>query len=194
VIESDRRSGSILSLLAPLALAALAGLTIGCDRRGDQVGVTQLSFAQLPVAQGQAAPPPPAQAQPQPIAAQPAAPRAPLGEQTLDTGVNPPPQAAPPPQGAPILTTRNLKTKVRTPDDEHLPKWVPVKGRLTVVDSSDLAENLGLVPKGTAKKSDERVSVADKLAEEADARRANAAPAQGVSASYAAGRVSNHRY
>jgi hypothetical protein len=84
------------------------------------------------------------------------------GEQTLDTDVAP----APPLSTAPVLEVKNRAAKVRTPDDEHLPKWVPVRGRLTVVDSSDLAENLGLVPQGSTKKSAERISVADKLEEE----------------------------
>ena len=86
--------------------------------------------------------------------------------------VAPPPQALPPASPvAPAPVVKNPNRKVRTPDDEHLPKWVPVKGRLTVVESSDLAENLGLVPKGSSKKSAEPISVAEKLAEEADARR-----------------------
>lgn len=110
------------------------------------------------------------------------------GEQTLDTQVEP--------SSAPVLTTHNLKTsKIRTVSDDHLPKWVPKKGRLTVVDSSDLAENLGLVPKGTSKKSDERISVADKLAEESAARAANGdTMQQGTSWSYArAGKFRSRR-
>lgn len=93
-----------------------------------------------------------------PVQAQPAAP-APVqvaqGEQKLDTS-------------APILTTNNqAHSKIRTTPDENLPKWVPKKGRLSVVDSSDLAENLGLVPQGTTRKNpEERISVADKLQEE----------------------------
>jgi hypothetical protein len=35
---------------------------------------------------------------------------------------------------------------VRTPADEDLPPWVPVSGRLTVVESSDIARNLGETP------------------------------------------------
>jgi hypothetical protein len=77
------------------------------------------------------------------------------GEQKLDTS-------------APVLQTNNLAhSKIHTTPEESLPKWVPKRGRLSVVDSSDLAENLGLVPQGTTKKNpDERISVADKLNEE----------------------------
>jgi hypothetical protein len=96
------------------------------------------------------------------------------GEQTLDTDVVP----APPLPTAPVLEVKNRVSKVRTPDDEHLPKWVPVRGRLTVVDSSDLAENLGLVPQGSTKKSAERISVAEKLEEERIARNATRAGAR----------------
>jgi hypothetical protein len=69
---------------------------------------------------------------------------------------------------APVMQTNNLAhSKIHTTLEENLPKWVPKRGRLSVVDSSDLAENLGLVPQGTTKKSpDERISVAEKLNEE----------------------------
>lgn len=93
---------------------------------------------------------------PAPVPAAPAQPaQVAMGEQRLDTS-------------APVLTTSNaVHSKIRTTPDETLPKWVPKRGRLSVVDSSDLAENLGLVPAGTTKKNpDERISVADKLAEE----------------------------
>jgi hypothetical protein len=53
--------------------------------------------------------------------------------------------------------------------DEHLPSWVPVTGRLTVVQSHDLAENLGLVPTGTTKKTEGRISVSEMLAQNATA-------------------------
>ena len=112
----------------------------------------------------------------------------PSGEQSIDTQVGPP--------SAPVLTTHDLKTsKVRTVPDEQLPKWVPKRGRLTVVDSSDLAENLGLVPKGSTKKSDERISVADKLEEERAARIARGDTMQeGTSWSYArAGKFRSRR-
>lgn len=96
----------------------------------------------------------PVQAQPAP-----AAPATPQAEQKLDTT-------------NPVVATNNLQVStIRTTSDEHLPKWVPKKSRLTVVDSSDLAENLGLAPKGTAKKNPaERVSVAEKLEEESAKR------------------------
>ncbi len=91
---------------------------------------------------------------------------APIGEQRLDTST----PAAPTPANriantnAP-LTTNFRAAKARKPgSDENLPKWVPLRGRLTVVEAPDLAENLGLVPKGTTKSSDERVSVADLMA------------------------------
>jgi hypothetical protein len=202
-------------LLLIALFGSLAALSIGCNQTRDLSAVsrTQLTAAQIaatPVpqpAQPQAAAP---AAQPQYVApasaaaATPPAPAAPRGEQTIDTNV--PNPAAPPAPAAPIANnnsqpmfeTKNLKSKVRTPQDEHLPKWVPVKGRLTVVDSSDLAENLGLVPKGTTKKSDDRISVADKLAEQ-DAARAAAkvggdSMTQGSSWSYAkAGKVTNRR-
>jgi hypothetical protein len=172
---------------------------------------TQLSSAQLTAAPVQAA-----QVQAAPV--QQAAPAAPVqapssmpmfqmapaavrvGEQTLDTNVGPQHPVAPmaAASNAPVLATSNLKhSKVRTVSDEHLPKWVPVKGRLTVVDSSDLAENLGLVPKGTTKKSDERISVADKLQEESAARAAHGdrdPMTQGSSWSYAkAGKFRSRR-
>ena len=91
----------------------------------------------------------------------------------------------------PVLAINNLQvSKIRTTSDEHLPKWVPKKSRLTVVDSSDLAENLGLAPKGTAKKNpEERVSVAEKLEEES-AKRAKDPNNYATSFSYSkAGRV-----
>lgn len=127
-----------------------------------------------------------------PVAAQPAQ-HAPMfegvGEQKLDTAVGPNPVA-----GSVVLDTHNLKTaKVKTPSDEKLPKWVPVKGRLSVVDSSDLAENLGLVPKGATKKSDQPISVAEKLAEESASRKTDPMT-QGSSWSYAkAGRFRSRR-
>lgn len=104
---------------------------------------------------------------------------APTGEQKLDTSA------------APIIATNNLAhSKIRTTPDENLPKWVPKKGRLSVVDSSDLAENLGLVPQGTTKKNpDERISVSEKLTEE-KAQRAKDPNNYATSFSYSkAGRV-----
>jgi hypothetical protein len=71
---------------------------------------------------------------------------------------------------------------------------VPVSGRLTVVSSTDLAENLGLVPQGTTSKSDERISVADKLAEESAARAKTDPMTQGASWGFSKpGRFRNHR-
>ena len=95
-------------------------------------------------------------AQVAPVQAAPAAP-APQGEQKLDTSA------------APIITTHALTpSKIRTTPEEQLPTWVPKKGRLSVVDSTDLAENLGLVPEGTTKANpDQRISVKEKLTERA---------------------------
>lgn len=82
-----------------------------------------------------------------------------LQEQPLDTDVTPEPPKPAPTQVTPPkpLTPPPPKKKkehrfrrVRTPRDEDLPAWVPISGRLTVVESCDLAENLGLAPMGTA--------------------------------------------
>ncbi len=177
-----------------LLFACIAALTIGCQRNAElgATSRTSLTSGQVP-AQANPVSATPVQAAPVQLA-QPAEPRsmpmfaAPGGEQQLDTQVAP--------STAPVLTTQNLKTsKVRTVSDDRLPKWVPKKGRLTVVDSSDLAENLGLVPKGTSKNSDERISVADKLAEESAARAAKGdTMQQGTSWSYArAGKFRSRR-
>jgi hypothetical protein len=162
-------------------LVALGLLAIGCKNSRDDVpGQATLNQASVPVQQA-------------PVAAASAA-ATPRGEQSLDTQPVPPPATAPAPQGAPVLETKNLNRPVRTPSDDNLPKWVPARGRLTVVESSDLAENLGLVPPGTTKKTEERISVADKLAEERSARAgAGEAPSRPISASYSAGRFVNHR-
>ena len=135
-----------------------------------------VSHAQQPPVVAQPAPPPVAQVPAAPVIAPPPAtpspmfeaPRAPAGggEQTLDVS-----------GGSQMMAANALPkpgTRVRTPSDENLPKWVPTRGRLTVVDSSDLAENLGLVPRGTSKKTGERISAQDKLEEEAQARAAQA--------------------
>ena len=95
-------------------------------------------------------------------------PNAPVGERLLDTSA---PQALPPPPRvlgitnapAPVTTTRAAKTR-RPGSDENLPSWVPVRGRLTVVEAADLAENLGIVPRGTTKANQARIHVADALA------------------------------
>lgn len=71
-------------------------------------------------------------------------------ENPLDVDV--PPRRAPAP---PVPTPRPPpRRKVRTPADEDLPPWVPKAGRLTVVSACDLAENLGLVPLGTARRGE----------------------------------------
>jgi hypothetical protein len=121
---------------------------------------------------------------------------APVGEQRLDTST----PAAPTPANriantnAP-LTTSFRAAKARKPgSDENLPNWVPLRGRLTVVEAPDLAENLGLVPKGTTKSSEERVSVADLMAKNsATASTGNAT--SGTSATWLAsnGRVRHSR-
>jgi hypothetical protein len=172
-----------VSLLASVALVVFAA---GCKDYGNAVSQTTVSQATVPV---QPVPQPPV------IASNAAAPAQPAhGERTLDPQPAPAPPPAPAPT-APVLEAKNRKNAVRTPSDDNLPKWVPVRGRLTVVDSSDLAENLGLVPPGTTKKTDERISVADKLAEQNAARAAHTDPmTAGVSWNYApAGRFKNHR-
>jgi len=178
---------------------SLAALTIGCQGKGELAGASRsavggpVQVAPMQVVPIQAAPIQAAPIQAAPVQAAPTsmpmfAMQPGVGEQVLDTNVKPAP-------GTPVITTHNLKTqKVRTTSDEKLPKWVPAKGRLTVVDSSDLAENLGLVPKGSTKKADERISVADKLSEESAARAAKGDSMQpGVSWAFSAGRVRNHR-
>ena len=88
-----------------------------------------------------------------------------IGEKLLDTGptVSPTRPVAVAPSPAPVTTTR--APKIRKPgSDENLPSWVPLRGRLTVVEAPDLAENLGLVPRGTTRASATRVSVAETLA------------------------------
>jgi hypothetical protein len=193
-IDVARASSVISSRRLCLLFASLAALTVGCQGKGELAGASR-STVPVQVAPMQAVP-----IQPAPAVAVQAAPTsmpmfamqpAPVGEQALDTNVKP---AA----GKVVLTTHNLKTqKVRTVSDEKLPKWVPSKGRLTVVDSSDLAENLGLVPKGATKKADERISVADKLSEESAARASTGAKTDsmqpGVSWSFSAGRVRSRR-
>jgi len=88
------------------------------------------------------------------------------GEQRLDTST----PVAPTPANRIAVTNAPLSTsfratKARKPgSDENLPKWVPVRGRLTVVEAPDLAENLGLVPKGSTKTAEGRVSVAELMA------------------------------
>lgn len=183
------RASVVASLLALSSLAALAALTAGCSADLSKISTTRLMSAQIaaPAVQPMVAPvqragsAQPAQAQPaqaQPIPA-PALPPGSTptfegggGENTL-TIVAEGSRAPRVDPNAPVLATSHLKhSKLRTVSDDQLPKWVPVKGRLTVVDSHDLAENLGLVPKGTSKNSDERISVADKLEAEGAARAA----------------------
>ena len=88
-----------------------------------------------------------------------ATPAGPIGERLLDTTPAAATRAAvvAAPVPAPVTTSRLTKPT------ERLPSWVPVTGRLSVVETPDLAENLGLVPKGTTKKTEGRISVADLL-------------------------------
>lgn len=89
----------------------------------------------------------------------------PVGERLLDTTTaTAPPRPLPTPN--PFPKTNKGK---RGASDEHLPSWVPLSGRLSVVQSHDLAENLGLVPAGTTKKAEGRIVVADMLAQNATA-------------------------
>jgi len=85
------------------------------------------------------------------------------GEQELETEVlaPAPPLAVPAPAPEPDDEEfPNGNPRVQTPRDEDLPAWCPVSGRLTVFESSDLAENLGLVPMGTFKRTGKKFSVA----------------------------------
>lgn len=152
------------------------------------VGVSQAQPSAPPTAPQAVVVAPPPPVPPAPVAAAPRAP-SPMfqAEQPIDTSEGPTMMAA-----APMRTT--ARAKVRTPDDDTLPKWVPKRGRLTVVESSDLAENLGLVPRGTTKKSAERISAQDKLEEEAQARAANrgAEPSSGFAFSVKS-HIKNHR-
>lgn len=89
----------------------------------------------------------------------------PRGEQRLDTSATNAPSAPTPANriaatNAPLASSRSHKTR-KPGSDENLPKWVPLRGRLTVVEAPDLAENLGLVPKGTTKTTEGRISVAE---------------------------------
>ena len=82
---------------------------------------------------------------------------APVGERMINAISAPTP--------APVTTVAT--PTIRKPgSDEGLPSWVPISGRLSVVEAPDLAENLGLVPQGTTK-AQGRISVADALAKNA---------------------------
>lgn len=128
-----------------------------------------------------------------------AAPAAPAmcvgGEQPLDTEVPPPktpparkPLATPAPKPTGPKLAKNGLRAVRTPADEELPAWVPISGRLTVLESSDLAENLGLLPMGWAKAHpNETASVAELLEAERAARAAAAPSSSARTWTYIAG-------
>ncbi|MBX3185515.1 MAG: hypothetical protein KF819_00815 [Labilithrix sp.] len=95
-----------------------------------------------------------------PVAAPaPAAPSGPVGEQLLDTST--------PTPRAPIPIVKNAP---KPGSDDDLPSWVPLSGRLTVVEAPDLAENLGVVPKGATKSSPTRISVVEQLAQQEASR------------------------
>ncbi|MBX3226698.1 MAG: hypothetical protein KIT84_39245 [Labilithrix sp.] len=107
----------------------------------------------------------------------------PLREQPLETETDVAP--APKPRPAPVPKVKaprkiaiapNGNRAVRTPADEDLPAWVPIRGRLTVVESSDLAENLGLLPIGWAKAHPDEIASVAALLEAERAARAAAAP------------------
>jgi hypothetical protein len=163
------------------SFGALSTLLGGCSDPRELAKWTKATTAIVPQAQAQTAAPPQAPvAVAVPVYAPAPAQAAPgsLAEKPLDTRT--PPPAAQPPQEVPAPVVANKNRKVRTVSDEHLPSWVPARGRLTVVESSDLAENLGLVPAGTTKKTDERISVAEKLAEENEARAGTARPSDPI--------------
>ena len=161
--SASAMSARFLPFLAGSVFTATVGLLgIGVSQAQSRPAVVQ-PVPQVQAVQALAAPvvaPPPSKPQPmfEPRAA------SDHGEQTLDTS------------GGPVIANALPKpgSRVRTPSDENLPRWVPTRGRLTVVDSSDLAENLGLVPRGTAKRTGEHVSAQDKLEEESQARAAQA--------------------
>jgi hypothetical protein len=136
---------------APVIVGVCAGFGIGLMIMGFQPKVpVEAQTASAATNAVAIAPPPATQQAP--------ATHVPVGERTLDTST--PVAAAATP--APVTTFR--PTKVRKPgSDENLPSWVPLRGRLSVVEAPDLAENLGVVPKGTTKSSSERLSVADVL-------------------------------
>ncbi|MDB5213620.1 MAG: hypothetical protein JWO86_1547 [Myxococcaceae bacterium] len=98
---------------------------------------------------------------------------APIGEQRLDTSTPASNVAVTP---APITTVRAPQVRSKPGSDENLPTWVPLRGRLTVVEAPDLAENLGLVPKGTTKSTEGRISVAELMDKGASAA---ATPSEG---------------
>ena len=108
---------------------------------------------------------------------------APVGEQRLDTSARRSATSAPTPANriaatnAPLPTSRASRTR-KPGSDENLPKWVPLRGRLTVVEAPDLAENLGLVPKGTTKTTEGRISVAELIANGGGTTTATSAPAE----------------
>ena len=120
----------------------------------------------------------PAQAQqsqvmPAPIQAQAPVQVAPVQVAPVQVAPQPMFQMAAAGQPQPVLQTNNLQVStIRTTSDDHLPKWVPKKAHLSVVDSSDLAENLGIVPKGTTKASAERISALGELEKQDQARAA----------------------
>ena len=111
----------------------------------------------------------------------------PIGEQRLDTGTPASRVAVTP---APITTVRAPAVRSKPGSDENLPKWVPLRGRLTVVEAPDLAENLGLVPKGTTKTTEGRISVAELMATDTAT---TAAPAAGTGPRSATWLASNGR-
>jgi hypothetical protein len=93
---------------------------------------------------------------------------APIGERLLDTTTAPSPP--------PVATARAPKKVTKPGSDENLPSWVPLRGRLTVVEAPDLAENLGLVPKGATKTAQARISVAETLALNTQTAQSGAGP------------------
>ena len=88
-----------------------------------------------------------------------------VGERTIDTSTSSGSIFAGVPSShpAPVTTSRSARARAKRGSDDNLPAWVPLRGRLTVVQAPDLAENLGLVPKGTTRNAEARVSVAELL-------------------------------
>jgi hypothetical protein len=147
-------------LLLVTALAALAGLTtMGCEARRSDTQRAPLAMTATNELAGAAG-----------------TNRAGVGEQRLDTStpVAPTPASRIASMNAP-LTTSYRAAKARKPgSDENLPTWVPLRGRLTVVEAPDLAENLGLVPRGSTRSAEGRISVAERMANGAGATTAPA--------------------
>jgi len=174
---AGRISPVVLGLLGMLTGVALTGvvMTVGAARANADTRTTP------PTALAAAAPTAGSEGFGAPT-------HAPAGERQLDTTTATP---APKPAPQPIPFAKNAVKGKRGMSDEHLPSWVPLRGRLTVVQSHDLAENLGLVPAGTTKKTEGHISVSEALAQNAQS---GAASTTGASQQSAPWLASNGRF